>query len=176
MSLGNTKLIKYGIKEEQSDLRIHVCPYVKMIYVYPTINGIEAINTGKFKEVSVYTKGIITAKGFIIPPGKIKNSKEYEIKDKFWDKHKFYQEDTTHEKGKKAQSLVAELLQRGELSLPFDPRIIENVKLQYQGIDIIVIANIRIQIKCDFKGGAKEKDGTGNLFVQTMECNPWGFH
>jgi len=130
MSLGNKELIKYGIEEEQSDLRVHVCPLVRVIYVYSTVKGIEAISKDKFKEVSVFTKGIKTAKGYLVPPDKIHSCKGYNIKDKFWNKHKFYETDDHGEKGKKAQSLVAELLHRGELPLPFDPRIIKNVKMQ----------------------------------------------
>ena len=37
----------YGIHGEDSHVRVHVCPAVKRIYVYPTTKGIEALGNGK---------------------------------------------------------------------------------------------------------------------------------
>jgi hypothetical protein len=44
--------------------------------------------------------------------------------------------------------------------------------MQFEGLDIVVATRVRIQVKLDFRGGERELGGTGNLFLQTAECNP----
>ena len=42
--------------------------------------------------------------------------------------------------------------------------------------DLLVTASLRIQVKCDYRGGPRELGGSGNLFLQTHECNPLRRH
>jgi hypothetical protein len=62
-------------------------------------------------------------------------------------------------------------LVHGRFPIEFDPKIVEGRGLQIEGMDIIVNCKVKIQVKCDFTGGRKPL-GSGNLFLQTAECNP----
>jgi len=61
------ELFDYGIHGEDSHVRVHVCPAVKRIYVYPTTKGIEALGNGK--KAYGYQPGVDgpTAKGHRLP-------------------------------------------------------------------------------------------------------------
>lgn len=45
-------------------------------------------------------------------------------------------------------------------------------ELDIRGTDIIVSARRHIQVKYNAPAYLQEEGGTGNLFVQTHECNP----
>lgn len=72
--------------------------------------------------------------------------------------------------------IVGQMLSGGHFPLPVTPEIITSTKLQYEGLDIIIGLGARIQVKCDFAGGERALGGTGNLFIQTQECNPHRKH
>jgi len=48
----------------------------------------------------------------------------------------------------------------------------EQKDVQLRGTDILVACNKRIQVKCDYRSG-KKPNGTGNLFLQKSERNPF---
>jgi len=180
-SLGNTQLVAYGIQTEESDIRVHVCPQVRRVYVYPTECGMNAILTGKYIEKPGYQKGIETptATGYIVPPFDIRKCSSIKICDAAWKHIKFSPSDSLAEKGRKAEKLVRGMLKHGLLPVPMNGRQVTDEDIQKLGQDILVIKghaidqeDIRIQVKCDYPGGEKHLGGTGNLFLQVSECNP----
>ena len=182
--IGNTKLVEHGIQTEESDLRAHVCPVARRVYVYPTKRGLEAVESGRFPSVAGFQDGIktATAKGYLVPPFEIKECIAISLRAQVWDYLCFSDHLTLLEKGKKAEKLVIQMLKRGLFPIPALPTGITDEDIQIRGADIIIKAgkltqdDIVIQVKCDYKGGAKADGGTGNLFLQTEECNPFGYH
>jgi hypothetical protein len=79
---------------------------------------------------------------------------------------------STTEKGTRAMHLVAAMIRDALFPFPLDPTIITDTNMQFEGLDIVVATRVRIQVKLDFRGGERELGGTGNLFLQTAECNP----
>lgn len=170
--LGNTKLIDYGIQTEDSDLRVHVCPKAKRVYCYNTKDGLAAIKAKQYRKVPVFTSGIKTAEGFVVPPADIPQCKELQPNINGWSSY-FLIDDTTSRKGDLAVRLVKSMIKSGDLPLTLNPQEITDLDMQISGTDILVTSNIRIQVKCDFNGGRRELGGTGNLFLQVAECNPF---
>ena len=182
-ALGNTRLVEHGIQTEQSDLRAHVCPVARKVYVYPTKRGLEAIDSGKFRSVPGYQDGIktATAKGYLVPPFEIKECVAISLRAEAWDYLKFSEHDTLSSKGHKAEKLILQMLKRGLFPVPALPDTVTDKDIQIRGADIIIKAgkltrdDIVIQVKCDYRGGERSDGGTGNLFLQTEECNPFGY-
>jgi len=180
----NQRLRNYGIQNEESDIRVHVCPVVRRVYIYPTACGQEAITRDAHPLKSGYQKGydFPTATGYLVPPFEIKKCASIQLNEDVWKHFKFQKDDTTTQKGKKAQDLVLGMIRNGLLPIPALGEEVNEKDIQIKGQDIIIRGNaitrsgIRIQVKCDFLGGEKELGGTGNLFLQTQECNPGGHY
>lgn len=168
--MGNTKLVSYGIQNEKSDLRAHVCVKIKKVYIYPTEAGIEAVFSGKHPLAPAYTGSIKTATGYLVPPGCISNCEVFKIPDKWWKRVNFKDFDNTTIKGEKAVRIVKNMIIKGMMpALKLKYEEVTEKDLQIEGTDIIIRSKAKIQVKCDYKGG---EGGTGNLFLQTSECNP----
>lgn len=177
-------LVEYGIQNEGSHVRVHVCPTVRRVYVFPTECGKMAIETLKYQKKHGFQPGYEgpTAEGYPVPPEDIERCVEICLRDTSWDSISFSLDDSTEEKGNKAVKLVKAMLRNGLLPLPAEGREVKDKDMQIQGTDILIKANslyheeIRVQVKCDYPGGRKELGGTGNLFLQVAECNPFGLH
>jgi hypothetical protein len=171
---GNTQLVEYGIQNEKSDLRAHVCVVAGRVYTYATEDGQAAIATGAFRTRDVKTHNIVTARGYLVPPGRIKGCRWVDI-PQVWRTHpalKIEHSDSTGVKGERAAQIVRGLLIQNKFPLfAGTADMVSDEVLQVQGIDISV--TVRIQVKCDFRGGHRDAGGTGNLFLQTHECNPF---
>lgn len=173
IATGNTRLVDYGIQNEQSDLRAHVCPLVKSLYVYPTSAGRACIESGKYKVKEVTNiSGIITARGAPVPTDHIDGCMRVEIPDELLERFAISEYDSTSAKGNNAVAIVTAMIEEALFPFPLQPSIITGVSLQHAGLDIVVSANVRIQVKCDYRGGCEPLGGTGNLFLQIAECNP----
>lgn len=176
--LGNQLLVEYGIQTEQSDLRAHVCVQARCVYVYPTQSGLKALQSDVYPLRDVHTwvagKRVLTARGYLVPPSAIRGCTPIPVPR--WRVAAIFEDEPTTRKGQKCLHVVRRLLEMGLVPLPASTRVIERVDLQVQGMDILVALNARIQVKCDYRGGAKELGGTGNLFLQVAECNPLGSH
>ena len=179
----NTQLVEYGIQNEGSEMRAHVCFVAKRIYLYPTQSGIEAILTGRFPTAPAYQKDpetstkIQTAEGYLVPPHKIRQCREVEIPRKLLLSFNVKESDSETCKGNAAVEIVMFMLKTGRLPIFCDPEMVEDLDLQRNGEDILIRnLNMRIQVKCDYKGGPKQRGGTGNLYLQVKECNPFGKH
>ena len=79
-------------------------------------------------------------------------------------------------KGQWAVDIVKHSLKLGMVPFKFKVDEITDKDLQIKGKDIIAVNSFSIQVKCDWSAGPKEKGGTGNLYIQTHECNPHGKH
>lgn len=172
---GNTTLVDYGILNEISDIRVHVCFAARRCYAYKTEEGRNAIN--KYKHVilekSARQGDIITAMGYPMPLDYIDDVREIIIPDVWLSILKPQVKDKEDEKGRKAIRVIIGLLKRGHFPLWIDSKDEEDQALQISGVDILVSCKQKIQVKCDFRGGHKKYGGTGNLYLQTKECNPY---
>jgi len=179
--VGNQILVDYGIQNENSHIRVHVCPVVKRVYVYPTECGVAAIQTGKYRKAPGYQKGWSepTAEGYLVPPKDIEKCVSIELRNGTWKYINFRDGDSTTGKGRKATVMVESMIRAGLLPVPLLPTNVESYTLQVEGQDIIIKNtsmpqhDIAIQVKCDYSGGEKELGGSGNLFLQVAECNPF---
>lgn len=182
VALRNTKLVEYGIQTEQSDLRAHVCVNAQQVYVYPTRYGIEAITKGNFRKVTASQPGaaFITSEGYLVPPGLIWGCLPVNASWAMQKAGPIRYSDVPDRKGEWAVVVVRLLLSRGFFPFWGTPEVIDDIDLQVKGFDLIVTSKARIQVKCDFEGGSPYRSGragervTGNLFLQTAECNPFG--
>lgn len=163
----------YGIQNETSDLRVHVCPLVGRVYVYDTQEGTQLISNKKYNLKKVYTNKILTALGVAIPIEDILTLRWVDIPKRwlFDSGLKITKQQSTVEKGKRAEYLVALLVVCGPSFFTLEDIVFANENEQIQGIDIKFP---KLQVKCDFRGGHKSLGGTGNLFLQTAERNLYG--
>jgi len=171
----NQKLIEHGILQDESNYRVHVGFRVGAIYVFPTESGKEAVRTGKYREVDAWQKGINypTGKGIIPPWHEIKGCREVEIPDEVLKVADCKRDDNTSVKGQKAVAVVRSMQIMNKLPIPITITEVRNEDMQIAGVDLATRL-VTIQVKCDFDCGDKGKKGTGNLFLQTHECNPLG--
>ena len=188
MSRGNTKLVEYGIQNEESDLRAHVCPLAKVVYIYPTASGAEIAQscldgTANYPLKQVRTGHIITAEGYIVPWQDIAQIVEINVPDVTWNHLSLDQIGlTTTQKGQRAARLVKDMINRGVfplslLQIELDGAEVKDKDIQIQGADIIITIakQVVVQVKCDLRGGngCGVNNCTGNLFLQVRECNPF---
>ena len=69
--------------------------------------------------------------------------------------------------GRKAVRFVEIILTRGLLPLPSEPYVVNQSDIQICGTGILVRAmDIRIQVKCDYRGGCRDLGGTGHLYLR----------
>lgn len=167
-------LVEYGIYQENSDVRVHVCPYVKRVYIFPTEEGVKAIDSDNYKPIDGYQKGVKgrTSIGYNVPPEDIRNCISVSVNRRVWERLSFDRSAETSEKGAKAVQIVVGMIRRGMLPLPGNPS--HDPVMEIDGTDIVArfeAQTIYIQVKCDFKGGHKRLGGFG-LFLQTHERNP----
>jgi hypothetical protein len=172
MKLANTQLVRHGIQTELADLRFHVSVVTKSVYVFEPRNAIEAYQTGNYREAGAFTGAIQTAKGYLIPPGDIKGCRRVPIPETLFISTLFSINDSPSIKGKKAERVVNEMIRTGLISLVTDTVSIPDKEMQIGGSDILAVMAKEVQVKCDWRAGEREFGGSGNLYIQTEECNP----
>ena len=176
------RLFDYGIQNEQSDIRVHVCPLVQRVYVYPTAEGQRVVESGCWPKRPAYQPGVAgpTAEGYCVPPFAIRRCVAVTVRPEAWTVVDLREGESTSEKGAKAVCLVNAMIYNGILPLPYTAASLDadpSKALQIRGDDIIVqlgASSVHIQVKCDFKGGDRTRGGTGNLYLQVAERNPLG--
>lgn len=169
-------LVQYGIAEEETDMRAHVCVVVRRIYTYPTKPAVRLVTTKKFPVAPAFQGNQKTAEGYLVPPSVIPYIRQFELPDFYWTAVPIRPEMTTSEKGAAATKLVQLAMQDGLIALPLQAHLITNLELQIKGVDILVNFDAGIQVKCDYNGGPKAFGGSGNLFIQISEANPFKRH
>ena len=167
--LGNTRLVEYGIRQEKSDIRVHVSIATKRLYIFRTSEAVRLIDTGNYKIREARQGPIVTAKGYLIPPDDIRGCAVREIPKDLLADNVFLPDDDEGERGKKAEGLVFDWL----MLLGHEVDVETDIDKQRDGIDLWCNGEA-IQVKCDWRAGSRERGGTGNLFIQVAECNPSG--
>lgn len=174
------ELHDYGIQNEQSDIRTHVCPVARRVYVFPTAEGRRAAESGNWPARWGYQMDVDgpTAMGYCVPPLAIRRCVALEVRAEAWEKAAFRRTDDTSEKGKKAVRFVRDMIRSGVFPLPYaigDCDTDLDKTMQIDGDDIVVSVGanrVHIQVKCDYPGGDAALGGTGNLYLQVAERNP----
>lgn len=162
-----TELVEYGIHDEQSDIRAHVSPLDETIYVFPTINGIQAVEWYSPPLVDAKQPGVngITARGWLVRPFWIIELREIHFQWRWW---QHYKDDfSTDRKGRYAVACVRACMRAGYFPIWFDAKEDNDRNVQIAGTDLLIFCHKRIQVKCDTPSAR-----TGNLFLQQAECNP----
>ena len=165
-------LFEYGIHTEDSDIRAHVSPVNRTIYVFPTQNGVEAVFRRPREERYAGQAGVVgcTAVGWLVPVEEIADLRR--LKFTTWEGWtQFRRELTTSRKGQLAVSCVCAAMQRGRFPFWVDATEDDRRNVQIVGTDILVFCRKKVQVKCDYEAGDKPL-GTGNLFFQRAERNP----
>ncbi len=172
---GNSRLIEYGIQNEASDFRVHVGYLTQYLYVFPTEAARRYLTTNHGIEVRAASQnGIVTAKGFPVPISHIEGLVDILIPMDIYLKYPILEKGMlTDTKGKLATSITVDMLERNLIPLPIQVDLTEDKALQISGTDIIIHSKLRLQVKCDFKAGHRKYHGTGNVFLQVEECNPY---
>jgi hypothetical protein len=167
-------MIAHGIQTEKSHLRAHVGIVVKQCYVFPQAALVGVMSKFEVGYATQPGANGWTGKGYKVPwvvvPGiqVIPFPAEWVAlctKDL-----------STSEKGDFAIYVVRHLLRQGKISLPLDHSVTEDVNLQREGEDLVAWGQWRIEVKCDYGCGSEKLGGTGNLFIQTEESNPFAQH
>jgi hypothetical protein len=164
-----TELFESGIETENSDIRAHVGPMSRAIYVFKTADCRALIKARKFPVKSAGQYGVIgpTAEGWIVPKDEIPNIRK--IEPHSWPRWaEFSTSWTTSQKGKWAVDCVSFCLMMGRFPIWIDAAGEDDRKcVQIKGTDIILFCKKKIQVKCDAPEFA-----TGNLYIQKAERNP----
>lgn len=121
----------------------------------------------------IKTGDIVTAKGYLAPLSHISGVSEIVITPDLYRKYVIRNELPTGIKGTLAVEIVGGLLKKNLIPLPVQFKTIDDLVLQLKGTDIFINSSLHLQVKCDWRAGRKEYGGTGNLFLQTDECNPY---
>lgn len=169
----NTALVEYGIQNEESHFRAHVCYDAQRVYIFPTDVAKRLLETGKYELRKVMTKGIVTATGYPVPVSHIQGIQEILIPLDLVRKYRVESSMATGLMGKLATLITAEMIRSGLIPLPVQVDVTDDKSLQIDGTDIIVSSALHIQVKLDRRGGDRRYGGTGNLFLQISECNPF---
>lgn len=171
----NTALVDYGIHTEGSHIRAHVCIASKRLYVFPTIEGVRLVmHRNPQWRRPAYQGNIQTADGYAVPVT--------EFRELLWRPLPPFIVDAFKEprvalflgaKGNLAVTTVQYFLMTGQFPLVMSGSVVTDRNMQVQGTDIIINLSTKIQVKCDWKGGHQEAGGSGNLYLQIAECNPY---
>jgi hypothetical protein len=166
-------LFVYGIAQDKSDQRAHVCVSAETVYVFRTRDGQAAIRHTRYDPVEVRAPdGTITAAGVLVPPADIPGIIAVPIPDGWLNYPSLAIEpfDSTSKKGDRAALIVYGLLKTDRFPLFLSASdMVSDHRLQIDGCDLR--ASVHIQVKCDYVGGEVSRGGSGFLFIQTAERN-----
>jgi len=166
-------MIKHGIEEEHSDIRAHVSLLGKQITVYKTADMLELLNKNSYKETVAFQPGWedTTSKGWLVPLKDIHT--KVVLHSSVFEWHKFtHSSMNLSERGKMAVAAVKCAILANKFPLWVCGYTTNDKDLDIQGTDIIVDTQRHIQVKYDWLSCPRSKGGSGNLYIQTHECNP----
>jgi len=169
------ELVEHGITTESAKWRCHVCFLARMIYLFKTEKVIQAIQRNSYPERPATQNGMhgkFTAIGYLVPYDDIPGIVAKEIPPQVLSDHQISKNQGESDKGRAAEEIwksMAYAFHDGNL-VPIRKASVPEDK---HGTDCYV-AGERIQVKCDFAGGDKLRGGTGNLYIQRYESNPFG--
>lgn len=166
------ELFDYGIYTEASDIRAHVSVVNRSVYVFPTAQGIAAIERERPPLVSAYQEGVIgkTAEGWLVKVEWIADLRRLQFAS--WTGWEVMAPThSTSDKGRAAVQCVIAAMRMGRFPFWLDATEDQREHVQIRGTDIVVFCRKKVQVKCDWRGG-HQPQGTGNLFIQKAERNP----
>lgn len=167
------KLHKYGIDDEQSDIRAHVSLPGKYVTVYRTADMVSLIANNSYRQRTATQPGVdfVTARGWLVPLCDIQP--QYALKSEAFPWHRWdHDKMNCAQKGDMAVTCVKAAIIANKFPLWVCGYVNGDKELDIKGTDIIVSAKRHIQVKYDAPAYPKEEGGTGNLYIQTHECNP----
>jgi len=170
-------LHEYGIADEQSDIRAHVSLPGRRVTVYSTDDMVTLTDSNDYRSATATQPGVDfdTAKGVLVPIADI-HPRYVLLSDSFpWDKW-IHGEMGCKAKGDFAVLCVRAAIVANRFPLWVCGVVTEDREIDIQGTDIVVAASRRIQVKYDAPSYPRENGGSGNLFIQTHECNPLKIH
>lgn len=171
---GNKRLVAGSLPTEGSDYRVHVGYKTQHIYIFPTKSAQEYVKARSVQEAkTVKTGTIVTSKGYAAPISHIDGLRDIMIPPDIYRSYVIVESMLTSAKGALAQSITVDMLKRNLIPLPFSINVVDDKSIQFSGTDIIINSEIRLQVKCDFKAGHKHLGGTGNVYLEVAECNPY---
>ena len=182
------RLFAYGIQTEQSDIRCHVSPISRLVFIFKTAEVLKLFaNDGhlRYREVFGYQPGIQyhTGAGRAVPLREIPDLRVVQWwVEPWWENWPPEKGGDTSKKGAKAVDVAIRLMRAGRFPLWIsDAADSSCVEVQRGGTDILLWGKWRIQVKADYKAGPCDGPlverypvcrGSGNLFIQTAESNP----
>lgn len=164
-------MIKHGIEDEHSDIRVHV--FSNMACVFETQKMRDYLQSSRSliqASASTEIRGtkIKTSHGILVPVSKC----EFICEVVTGEAAPVFGASDHTEKGRWAAGVVALMARRGILPLFIrDASESWERSVQLEGTDVIVQERFLIQTKCDLRISE-----TGNLFIQTHEINPLQKH
>lgn len=174
-----SELFEYGIMTEQSDIRAHVSVVHQTIYVFQTQAGRDAIITYKPPLRTSTQPGAngITATGWPVELAWIKDLRQIHFPDWKWWNHLNANGGLMlpDRKGAAAVQCVIAAMKLGRFPFWVDASEDDRLNVQIKGQDIVVFCRKKVQVKCDWRSGPKPL-GTGNLYLQKAERNPFKLH
>lgn len=167
----------YGITEEQSDIRAHVSLPGRRAIIYRTADMVALVSARQYREATATQPNVDyeTAKGWLVPLDDIQPQCVLKSTVFPWAKWNHDAMDCG-QKGDMAVLCVRSAIISNKFPLWVCGHVTEDKELDIRGTDIIVVARRRIQVKYDAPSYPKEEGGSGNLFIQTHECNPLKIH
>lgn len=175
MNVEGIPLFEYGIFQEDSTIRAHVGVTARTVFVFRTHLMRDLIKNKNYLLRPAGQNGVtgITAEGWLVPIDDIPDLREIRWRTFPW-WEAISDQDSLQIKGQKAVQVVLEILRQGLFPFWIDTKESFSSQVQIHGTDILIIGNHKIQVKCDFKAGRKPF-GTGNLYIQKAELNPFKF-
>lgn len=170
--IGNTKLIEHGIFQEQSYWRIHVS-YTK-VFIFSTEKMKERCLSKQYRVKPAWQDKIETARGFLVPLKDVSDLQTVEIPDLIKKNYKWApsQNVSLGQQGKIAEAIVHAMLQEGLIQLPIKVTVETRQASQFAGVDLVYTTESKgLEVKSDLRA-----EETGNLYIQTHECNPYKQH
>lgn len=168
------RLVAYGIQDEMSHIRAHVCVVAQCVYFFPTKQVRDLVKRKKYRTAKAHQAGLLTSRGYLVPPSDIPRCVKVDIPNRVMKYAQFSERSNTSGKGNSAVMVVMRLLELNLIHKAIG--IVEDFATQRRGSDVMVYDDyscVHIQVKCDWNGGARTLGGSGNLFIQTHEWNPF---
>ena len=167
-------LFDYGIHNEASQIRAHVCVMVARLVVFPTREALRVME--RFPQKPAFTSGIDdgpTAIGHVVPVKAISHLRSIAISPERL--RGFHRHLSPSVKGDRAVEIVKAAMKEGRFPIWIEGEYVTEKEIQVEGFDLEIRGKWRVEIKCDFDGGEPRPPGTGNLFLQIRERNPFKF-
>lgn len=158
----------YGVQSEKSDIHVHVAPGTRLVMAVMT-SELQMVMWNYPEAVSE------TFRGRKVPLGVLNSLRYLQTKPEWWGMfHPSQHWDSPSVKGDKARQLLTQIIDQGWFFVwPHQQKITDEKAWQLDGEDIL-LKPLRLQVKCDWIAGPKEKGGSGNIFAQTHETNQFG--